>query len=217
MKLKYIGYSRINIDLVETTSTSIEREDKRSVLLICPAPLGLLQSIEERENYVHLYKQVFNCLRVLWVKNNWDVGDLDKIYEEIELNDFRSNIIYGQTLTSHNRKYKAEFRCDLYPEYSDYSIQFLEKLNIIKSVKFLKGHPDPSLFFGYFNVRWWRDNENYLLSEFNKEIYYCFNITSDDFTIDFRPQYNSVEQCQNKIKAFQFDTSHEEMQELLMK
>lgn len=218
-RLKYVTYQRINILLIDKKGKEdiqIEWDDKKSANLKVYLDPKLMTTITAIDSIAAIYDVLFECLEVLWVKYGWNVGDLKNMHLEIIGENFSSFLVYGKNLVSPDKKYKAEFFCELFPEYTDYYLNFLgKKGELINKIKFLHGHPDPSIVFGFYTNSNWRDNECFLLADINKEIFYLFNVKKDEFSIEFIPTYNSLEECKNFVLAFQANVSHKEMMRLL--
>ena len=70
-------------------------------------------------------------------------------------------------------------------------------------------------FFAFFNNAYWRDNEHFIFHDFNKEIFYVFYINDNNFSIEYRPLYNSQAQLEDYVKAQGFEVSTNERLRLL--
>jgi hypothetical protein len=213
-KFKYISYKKIDIkiSMAVERNISIEWDDKKSATIACLA--DILPDIgDDNKDTQELYNVIFECLKKLWAKSKWDIDDLDNVFEEIK-NDKFSVSIQSRTITSPDKKNKAGFRFEIFPNFSNYHLEFLSK-KVKRSILFFKGHPEPSIFLGFFSNHYWRDNEHFIISDFNKEIFFVFNIHQDSFTLEYSPKYNSIEKCKDCVKALQFDTPQEDRLKLL--
>lgn len=150
-----------------------------------------------------LYKLLFQSLEYVWQSKGWDINTLQSIFAEIENEGYKVSAIIGKDHASPDKKFKVQLYCELFPDYSDCYIHFLHKGRIHNSVKFLKGKLNPQKFYGYFSNLYWIDNENFIISDFYKEIFYLFNINSDTFSLEFRPNDHSLEKLQEILKDFQ--------------
>lgn len=217
-ELKYVTYRRLDFTLIDENKggAEIEWDDKKTANIRCYVDPVIIPSIEDKNGIAAVYTVLFDALKALWIKNNWNSEDLKNIYSEIERENFFSSRSYGKVEVSTDKKYKTKFFCELYPVYADYYLRFLgKKGEVVQEVKFLHGHPDPSIFFNFFPNRVWRDNEYFLLSDANKEIFYIFNVNSANFSIEYRPINNSLEECKNYVAAFQAKISQDERMRLL--
>ncbi|MHA4812322.1 hypothetical protein ACX0G9_29775 [Flavitalea flava] len=217
-ELKYVTYRRLDILLVDGKDQheQIERDDKKTANMKCYIDSSLIESIADKKSIKALYTVIFKGLEILWAKSQWDIEDLNDIYRAIEKDDFFSSVIYGKTLVSPDKKHNAEFLCEIYPGYTDYYLRFIRKKEeVVHKIHFLHGHPDPGIFFNFFSNRIWRDSNHFLLSDINKEIFYIFNVNNPDFSIEYRPINNSLEECKNYVAAFQAGISQNERLRLL--
>ena len=216
-ELKYVSYRRLDILLVDTEGEDgdIEWDDKKTANMKCYIdPLRFIST--SKESIVEVYLAIFKGLRILWERNQWMADDLTEIYRNIEQDDFFSFINYGKVLVSPDKKHKAQFFCELYPQYADYYLLFFNsKGKVVQKVPFLHGHQDPDIYFSFFLNRAWRDNEYFLLSNNNKEIFNVFNVNESNFSLEYRPLNNSLEECKNYVAAFQANISSSERLKLL--
>lgn len=215
-KFKYVGYKKINIVFAHGISTSIEIdwEDKKSVRIRSVIPRSAITSGVDGISLSDVYREVFNCLHVLWEKNNWNKDDLVEIYDTIKKVNYEAKLP-GRSFSSPDKKKKAQLFFDIYPKYTDYYLQFSEKKSVQPKIHFLKGRPNPDLFFGFFGELYWRDNEYFFITDFNKEIFFIFSIKDNSFSIEFQPKINSLDTLKGYVKAFQSDVPHEESLRLL--
>jgi len=98
----------------------------------CNIEKEILNDLTKKENIVEVYKHLIKCLEALWTKNQWNLFDLKKNYQEIEKEDFRVSGVYGKTFSSPDRNHKAQFYCEMYPTWTDYYLEFLNKDNSLK-------------------------------------------------------------------------------------
>lgn len=220
-KLKYVSYRRIDISLsVGNTSgdqtVEFEWDDGKTASIIYGLNEDILGSLTSKENIINIYKAVLNCIKILWKKNNWDPDDLFSIYDEIEKNFFEVSVKFGKPFSSPDKKRTAEFVCEVFPEYADYYLQVFEKETQEKrKIKFLKGLTVIELFFGFFNNPYWRDSKCFFITDINKEIFFIINVDNDSCAIEYKPVYNSLEQCKNYVQAFQAGVTSKERLRLL--
>ncbi len=220
-KLRYVTYRRIDMSLtisntIEGKNIEVEWDDGKTANIVCSLSKNILNNLTSKENIIEIYKAVLNCFTVLWVKNHWEVCDLNLIYDEIGKENFLVSVIYGKAFFSPDRKYKAEFVCEVFPDYADYHLQIIEKKNHLKQkIKFLKGLTVIELFFGFFNNPYWRDNEHFFITDINKEIFFIINVNNGSCAIEYKPVYNSLEQCKNYVQAYQAYVTQEERLKLL--
>jgi len=217
-ELKYVSYRRIDVVLtdVKEEGRRIEWDDKKTANIKCYVGLSFGEPVADKRSTQAQYRAIFNGLEVLWEANQWNVDDLRGVYSEIEQEDFASSISYGKTLASPCKKHKAAFFCEIYPEYCDYYLLFLgNKGKVEQRIPFLHGHPDPGIFFNFFSNRAWRDNQYFLLSDINKEIFYIFNVNEPTSSLEYRPLNNTLEECKNYVAAFQANIPNSERLRLL--
>jgi hypothetical protein len=216
-QLKYVTYRRIDfLFAIGTDSLMVERDDRKTAVVKCFADRSIVETIEAKDTIAGVYSKILNGLKLLWERNKWDKRGLEDIYNEIIKEDYFSSIIYGKVYVSPDKKYKAYFLCEIFPGFADYFLVFMGAKGMLhRKIKFLHGHSDPSIFFTFFNNQSWRDSDHFLLSNNNKEVFYIFNVKSDNFSIEYRPIYNSLQECQNFVAAFQSHTSNSEMMRLL--
>ncbi|MBN8785491.1 MAG: hypothetical protein J0I84_00220 [Terrimonas sp.] len=215
-KIKYYKYRRIDIEFVFNKSNiDIEWNDQKTAQIKCGIAERILSAIEQYETIQEIYTLVYECLKLLWLSNSWEEGDLSKIFSEIKQEKYISSIIYNKAISSSDKKLKTRFHCKIFPAYADYNIQFLNKKNeVIKEECFLKGQPNLLIFFLFFRNYYWVDNSNFILSDLNKEIFFVFSL-NEKFFLEYKPQYNSLETCRNYVKAFEFDKNRIERLKLL--
>lgn len=219
-KLKYVTYRRIDISFVATKTTEQKKAEVRwndkTAVISCSLKEENLNDLNSNESIVAVYKSVFDGLASLWLENNWDFHDLGNMYNEIDLEGFFVSGKYGKTFLSPDKNYKAEFFCEVYPDYADYYLDFLSKKNVLKRrIKFLKGFPVIELVFGFYNTAFWRDTNSFSLQDGNKEIAYIFDINADTVSIEFSPKWNTLEVLKNYVGAFESSVSHNERKKLL--
>lgn len=215
--LKYVSYKRIDIILVKNTNEQFDcdLDFKKTTRLRVSINEESVTDLMDNQTIKVVYDYVFEGLDFLWKKNIWDLQDLLKIQEVIKAENFFVDLVYDKGIASPDRKHKAEFYCILHPGYTEYNFRVLYKKEVVRNVFFLKGHPDPGMFFGFFKNTNWRDNSYFIMSDINKEIFYVFNIHNEDFSIEYRPDYNSLEQCQKHVQAFGMGLSSSERMKLL--
>lgn len=219
-RLKYISYKRIDIIIdagnSELQQFNIEWDDGKSARVSVDIDRLDLDDLSSIESVVNIYNAVATCLIALWKKNNWNPNDIEGALTEIEKEKYRVSVIFGKKYTSPDKKHKAEFVCDIFSEYADYYLQVAINKNITRQkIKFLKGTPIVDLFFTFFNKLYWRDNEHFILHDFNKEIFYVFYVNDNNFSIEYRPIHNSQDQLENYVKAYSFGVSTSERLMLL--
>ena len=216
-QLKYVSYRRIDIFLIDKErDIEVDRDDKKKASLKCSFDRAVIKDISDNKSIASLYDTTFKCLKLLWQRNSWDVEDLNHMHSNITAENYFSSLCIGKKLVSPDKKNKAEFWCELYPTYANYYLCFLKgRGEQVQKILFLRGHSDPDLFFYFFSNRAWRDNEYFLLSDINKEIFYIFNVNEPGFSIEYRPMNNTLEECKNYVRAFQADIPHNERLRLL--
>ena len=215
--LKHITHRRFDLHIAAGKERAIiEWDDKKTSVVKCFVQQEIIDSCKEKRSIITIYNEIFNGLKILWEKNSWSIVDLENILLDVRNDDYFSSIQYGKRLASPDKYHKAEFWCEIFPEYSDYYVLFLPAKGIgEKKIKFLHGFQDPSIFFNFFQVQLWRDNQYFLLHDINKEIYFIFDVIRASFSIEYRPLNNSLEECQNYVNAFQAHVSHSERLRLL--
>lgn len=214
-KLKYITYRRIDINLCFDGCEEITWDNAKTAVIKVSAPKRLESSLESKETIVELYKIVFAGLKKHWQKNNWNLGDLNEMHNAIIKEDYKSHITSRKSILSKNRKRKAELYCELQPDYSDYFLIISERRKELYRFNYLHGISDPGMFFGFFPNFYWIGDESVVLSDLNKEIFYVFDMTKGNFSIDYRPLYNTIEELKNYVKAYQAGLSPNERLKLL--
>lgn len=217
-KHEYITCRRIDIILTESLvqgDIDVVVDDKRRVEI--KSGIGGIDINHILENDgATVYKVIFSTLRLFWRRNKWNELDIDQLSDEIKHTDFVSTISFSKKYLSPDKKTKAEFYCELFPEYTNYYLDFLnKKKELIRRIKFFKGHQDPLIFFGFFANKTWRDNDFFFLTDYNKEIYFIFNIYEDSFELEYKPTFNSLEKCKDYVRAFEPDISTKERLKLL--
>jgi len=216
-KIAYVSYRRIDFSFELIDESKIGWDDKKTAKLFYPIDRTVLENVNRPETIQKIYEKVIDGLKLFWKENKWDVSDLNSMLSSMQEENFDSTCIYGKTFVSKDKKYKAELFCHLYSEFTEYYLQFLDKKNsVTRRIKFLSSNPDPSIIFGYFSNLGWRDNDHFILSDMNKEIYFIFEINSDDFSTEIFPKFNSLEKCQSILSAFQKNTPNSELIKVLM-
>lgn len=217
-ELKYVSYRRLDVVLADAKDGDgkIEWDDKKTANIKCSVDLSLDAPVTDKRSIKSQYLAIFNGLGGLWERNQWDIADLNNIYSKIEQEGFASSTSYGKILVSPDKKHKAEFFCEIYPEYCDYYLLFWgNKGKLEQRILFLHGHPDPGIFFNFFSNRGWRDNQYFLLSDINKEVFYIFNVNEPTSSLEYRPLNNTLEECKNYVAAFQANIPNSERLKLL--
>lgn len=217
--LSYCNYSRIDFVLTNNKQEDPGRmgvwwdEGKRADIQWY-ADEKTFRQPDGSPDLPHLYKTILSGLQALWEKKGWNVEDLRDMYRKIEEEKFFISVTFVKALTSPDKQNKAEFYCVLYPGYTEYYLWFYnKKKKWERKIMFLKGQEEPIAFFGFFQNRGWRDNEYFLLSDWNKEIYFVFNVNKDEFSVEFKP-VKSLEIAQNKLKSFEAGLTQEERTKL---
>ena len=214
--LKGSKYRRVDIIFdCKHDDIDIEWNDIKTARIICEISCGIVPFLGEENTIKEVYTTICKCLTKLWDSNGWNSDVINNIFADIANENYKSWFIYGKTLLSPDKRLKACLFCDLHPTFGNYYVQILNRKNeLIKNILFLKGQPDLLVFFLFFKNYYWVDSENFILCDINKEIFYVFNIT-DGMSVEYKPLYNSEEDCQNYIKAFEYDTTISDRLKLL--
>lgn len=214
-EVKYQYYRRIDIFFEKNgPAHEIEWNDRKTARIKCGLPNEIVSNLIDVTTTIAIYKCVYNCLLQLWNTNGWKVSVVDSVFEMIEKDNYESSFYYDKVTISPNKTLKARFYCQLYPTYANYYLHFLDRKNkIVQSLFFLKGQPDVLAFFLFFRNRYW-ENEDFIVSDLNREIFYTFN-TKGKIAIHFRPIHNSMEDCKNYVSAFDYSRSRTERLKLL--
>ncbi|MDO6433191.1 hypothetical protein Q4E93_21455 [Flavitalea sp. BT771] len=217
--LHYCNYNRIEVILTsnkqeDPSRMGVFRDDGKRAHLQYYADEKAFRRPDGSTDLPQLYKALLAGLEILWEKKGWNTEDLREIYRKIEEEGFFVSVAAGKALTSPDKQCKAEFYCVLYPGYADYYLWFYnKKKKWERKIMFLKGHEEPALFFNFFQNRDWRDNEYFLISDWNKEVFFVFNVNTDAFTVEYKPVH-SLEMAQNKLKSFEAGLTQEERTKL---
>jgi hypothetical protein len=187
----------------EPEQSYVHWEFKRDLEITLFLDFNKIENCKEDSNIKLLYKLLFQSLEYVWVARGWDINTLQNIFSDIEKEGYKVSGIYGKDHISPDKKFKAQLYCELLPDYSDCYVRFLQKGRIYKSIKFLMGNLNPEMFYGYFTNCYWADNDNFIICDFYKEMFYLFNVNSETFSLEFRPNDHSLEQLQEKLKRFQ--------------
>ncbi|MCO5242026.1 MAG: hypothetical protein M9904_18455 [Chitinophagaceae bacterium] len=216
VNLKYSKYRRVDIIFDwQHDDVDIDWNDIKTARIICGISCEIIPFLREENIIKEVYAAIYKCLTKLWDSNGWNFDEINNIFADIAKENYKSWFIYGKTLLSPDRQLKACFFCDLYPSFANYHVQILNKKNeLIKNILFLKGQPDLLIFFLFFKNYYWVDSANFILCDINKEIFYVFNIIGG-VSVEYKPLYNSVEDCKNYIKAFEYDTTISDRLKLL--
>ncbi|PVD53793.1 hypothetical protein DC498_04595 [Terrimonas sp.] len=216
-QLRYIDYAKIEVLLgSQGKHLHIEWEDKRSIIVYCEIDPSSISNLSTKSELEYLYSRLKEVFIAIWQKRSWPILDLVEIFKAIEESEYESTLYYGKYIMSPSRNFKAELYCELFPVYTNYYVVFHKKDNMLfQKIFFLKGISDPSLFFDYFQRRHWISEETFVISDLKNEMLYQFNVTSSDFSVVINPSSNSVEECENILKAFRFDIPPNERLKLL--
>jgi len=216
--LKYIKYTKMHITFCvnDVEDAQINWDDTRRVEIKYCLEGKLTEDLSEHENIVGIYRNTIAALNLVWEKNNWVNSDLNKLLNEVEADNYLSYGVYGKAKISPSKKYKAEFFLEMFPDYSNYYIQFKGNgKDKLRRIMFLKGLADPFTFFGFFRTALWKDNNYFFLKDVNNEITYVFDINRESYSIEYKPSINSIDQLHNYVRAFQSDIPISEMYRLL--
>lgn len=217
-RLPYLSYTKISISITDYNKEKdlgLWWDDKKTANLRCYIDGEIIKDLSNSVNIALTYQEVLLCLEQLWVKNNWNKIDLTGVYETLEKENFHVLVSMRKKMQSENKKFSVDFNCIIFPTYTDFYLIFSRRNQIIRRIKFLKGQPDPFIFFGFFTNRYWKGDELFLISDINKEIFFIFSIDKDDFSIEYRPLINSLEKCKDYLRAFEAGLSHKERMRLL--
>ena len=210
-KLKYVTYRRIDIAMVfgiETGKIDYTWGDDKATGITCILKADGSSDFTSVEMIKAIYDLLLLCFKDLWDKNAWDTGDVDRVFNDIDMGSAFATVTYGKTFIAPGRKHKAEFYCEVFPDYANYFFHLLgNKSSPGKKIQFLKGHTPIETFFMYFNNPYWRDNEYFILSDMNKEVFLLFNISADSVLVEYRPIIGTLEECKNHLRAFEWDVS----------
>lgn len=217
-KLKGLSYNRLQLILQngEPDQTTVDWENSRNIRVHLYLDFNKIVNCREPEQIKLAYKLIFDSLRVLWKLRGWQKEDLDKIYSQIVEENYEVSAVYGNAFHSRDKQHKVELYCKLMPDYAEHYVRFLNKKNqVLREVFYLKGGLNPIMFFGFFNSIYWRDNEHFFIVDMNREIFYIFQVSVDNFSIEFKPLYNSIEDLKNYVRAFDWNVSAEEHARLM--
>jgi hypothetical protein len=157
---------------------------------------------EGKLNLPFVYKAILGALELLWTKKQWPVSHLSELYHKIEGEGFFVKVPYGKLLVAPDKQHKVEFFCDLYSDHADYYLIFSARQNKWrKRIKFLKGHEDPDVFFGFFMNSQWKDNEQFILADKEMEILFVFDVNKDDFSVEYRLQGAAIEEREKRMRS----------------
>ncbi len=215
--LKYVSFRRIDIEveakeIIEAPSVFHAHDIARIKLSLGSDEM---LTIQEKKTINTIYSKVFDSLKILWLEKSWSIEDLSRIHDQIPLEQLPCTMLVGKPVASKSKKYKAIVRCEVYTDYADYFVDFMEKGKAVHSIHFLKGSPIIQLFLGFFHTRSWNGDDFFIFSDLNKEIFYVFNRKEEHFTIEYRPIYNTEEQCKRHVRAFEFDVTNSERLEIM--
>ncbi len=178
-KLKYITYRRIDITLSVNQALRhlrIDWDDGKTSTISCTIE-HQFNDLTSMDGIAEIYQNVSHCLIVSWNKNNWNAKDIQNIINEIISEKYFVSVTIGKNHSSLDRKYKVELVCEIHPLYAEYYLDVSEKGNSFKHrIHFLKGTPIIDLFFVFFTKHYWHDNANFIIHDFNKEIFFVFDI-----------------------------------------
>jgi hypothetical protein len=209
-KLKYYKYRRFELILNPLKSgIDIVLNDFKTAYIIAELPPNLLNG-DNPDNVRDLYSLILGYLDEVWKNNNWDSDDLSNIFNDIREQNFQCISPYGKVISSPDKKLKASFSCEITPRFTNYSLEIHDrKKQLVNKFLFLKGQQDLIIFFLFFSSYYWVDNENFVLSNRSKEIFFVYNM-QHGVTLEYRPSANSLEECQNYVDAFRFDITTKE-------
>src|SRR6186997_961568 len=78
-KLKYVSYKRIDILFTFSNPNigiEIHWDDKKTANIICYLDNAILNNLADKNNIISTYEIIFNCIKALWRKNEWNLLDL---------------------------------------------------------------------------------------------------------------------------------------------
>lgn len=129
LKLSYVTYRRIDIFLsfnLDMGYIDWMTKDQKIVRAKCGIN-NIVDEVLSPEGIRIIYDVVIDCLQKLWKENEWDEKDIVELYEESKVDGYFPTVIIGKTLFSSDKKTKAEFSCDIFPDHADYYISFFAK------------------------------------------------------------------------------------------
>jgi hypothetical protein len=219
-KLEEISYRKWRLTLADGQSdqSHIFWDDGKNLEALLFIDFQKIISCAEFQSIQLLYEMIFEALGQIWQVKSWNPDRLAEMHAAIKEENYKVSIIYGKDFPSPDKKRKAQFYCELFTDFAEYYVRFIGKGNKVhENIHFLKVDVDPDSYFMYFTNHYWNDKENFIVSDFNNEIFYIFNVNSGCFSIEYRPIDNSLEQLQNYVKAMQYGIPREERLRLLAK
>lgn len=205
--LTYCSYRKIDLlltgsELSPLGRTGLWRDDGKNAVIQWYADERTFRLEDGTTDLEALLTIILRALEELWRKKGWPVDDLAEMHRIIVREQFYVSMTYGLVRASPVKKHRAELYCQLYPSHTDYFVRFRGKNSPARKVHFLKGQEDPEILYEFFRHRTWKDDESLVISDWNQEIFFIFNIQKDDFTLEFRPTYHSLEVCMDKLRSF---------------
>ena len=207
-KLEITHYKKFEIILSNglPENSYIEYEDKNNIRVFALNRFDTIINCTDIQNVRLIYTMIFESLSVIWEKKEWDENSLIKIHGEIVKENYVVISAYGKPSLSLNKKLKAEIYCQLFPEYAEFYLRINEKNKQKREILFFKGYLDPAFFLSFFNSLNWKENEYAVLSDYNKRVFFIFSAVDGSFQVEYSSVHSSIQENENFLKAFQFDT-----------
>jgi hypothetical protein len=206
---------RIDIKFVSSLPAESIIMDKSSAVIYISVDELKGINLLKQESFKKVYKIIFDKLIVVWEKNEGGYSELLKIQEEIDTESYRSVYFDEKNFKSPKKKFKVQFFCELTPKYAEYYLIVNSKGLDEKRIHFLTGIPDVLAFFLFFNSVTWKSESKLIVSDFNKEIHFQFDLDNLIFSTEITPLYSSLLECENRLKSFDPTLKHSERLKLM--
>ena len=123
----------------EISNSHIQWEGKKNMRIILFINFSEIKNCKEIKYVKLIYERLFMALSYVWDLKAWDSKELTEIFKDIKREDYRVFVTYGRQIYSPDKKYKAEFICELYPDYADVYVQLTGKRNTLdQRIKIIK-------------------------------------------------------------------------------
>lgn len=210
--LRYIRYSRINIDIMNEVreSDAVIFNGSPICRIVLFEHIDALIKLSEPNIVRRVYELAFQGLKKLWAHNGWSQLDLTTVEQEIVRANYPSDLILLKRIVSKDKVHSAELQLSAKGNCTDVALILSSKaVRTKKMIQILRTHSNPFLFKRYFHKHFWNEVNNYIVTDSKEEILFVCNIYTGIVKIELISRSTPMNELRMHLELLKFEENED--------